>query len=153
RFLSGDTAEKDAGPKDWVMVALKQSNDEDKYVVYGYVHKGEDATHWTELFTYMNTPRPDETPLAFMARQNSQMQKKCPTVHFSLLEENASEVIYESEVFNCTEVENQDEIVRVIYGQVNLFRVSYTARIAQMSAQQRAEALKLLKGFQLRENR
>src|SRR5271155_5770517 len=64
RFLSGDTAETDASPKDWVMVALKEKSDEDKYVVYGYVHKGQDATHWTELVTYMNTPKPDEPPLA-----------------------------------------------------------------------------------------
>jgi hypothetical protein len=152
RFLSGDTAETEASPKDWVMVALKERIDEDRYVVYGYVHKGQDATDWTELVTYMNTPKPDEPPLAFMARQKVLMQRKCPQVRFTMVKQSESEVTYESEVAKCAQVGDEDEIVRVIYGQINLFRISYTARVAQMPAPQRAEAIKLLSEFQLRDS-
>lgn len=149
KFLSGDTAEADAGPNDWVMVALNQNNDEDKYVVYGYVRKGEDAANWSELVTYMNTPRPDEPPLAFMNRQKAHLEKKCPGARFTTVNQSDSEIIYESKVAKCGQLGDQDEIVRVIYGQVNLFRLSYTARSADMPATQRTDALKLLSEFQL----
>jgi len=150
RFLSGDTAEADAGPNDWVLVALNQSSDEDKYVVYGYVHKGQDSTHWSEFVSYMNTPRPDEPPLAFMSRQQIGLEKKCPGAMFTVMQHSDSEIIYESKVAKCAQLGDQDEIVRVIYGKLNLFRVSYAARSADMPAMQRAEALKLLSEFQLR---
>jgi hypothetical protein len=150
RFLSGDTAEADAGPNDWVMVALNQENDEDKYVVYGYVRKGQDATHWSELVTYMDTPKPDEPPSAFMNRQKEHFEKKCPGVRFALVKQSDSDMTYESKVVKCGQLGDQDEVVRVIYGQVNLFRLSYTARSADMPATQRADALKLLSEFQLR---
>ena len=150
RFLSGDTAEADAGPNDWVLVALNQSSDEDKYVVYGYVHKGQDSTHWSEFVSYMNTPRPDEPPLAFMSRQKIGLEKKCPGAMFTVMQHSDSEITYESKVAKCAQLGDQDEIVRVIYGKLNLFRVSYAARSADMPAMQRAEALKLLSEFQLR---
>jgi hypothetical protein len=149
KFLSGDTAEADAGPNDWVMVALNQKNDEDKYVVYGYVRKSEDAAHWSELVTYMNTPRPDELPLAFMNRQKAHLEKKCPGATLTLVKQRDSEITYESKVAKCGQLGDQDEIVRVIYGQVNLFRLSYTARSADMQATRRTDALKLLSEFQL----
>jgi hypothetical protein len=150
RFLSGDTAEADAGPNDWVLVALNQKSDEDKYVVYGYVHKGQDSTHWSEFVSYMNTPRPDEPPLAFMSRQKIGLEKKCPGATFTVMQHSDSEIIYESKVAKCAQLGDQDEIVRVIYGKLNLFRVSYAARSADMPAMQRAQALKLLSEFQLR---
>lgn len=150
RFLSGDTAEADAGPNDWVMVALNQRSDEDKYVVYGYVRKGQDSAHWTAFVSYMNTQRPDEPPLAFMSRQKLHLVKKCPDAKFTVLQRSESEITYESKVAKCAGLGDQDEIVRVIYGNLNLFRVSYTARSADMPATQRAAALKLLSEFQLR---
>lgn len=150
RFLSGDTAEADAGPNDWVLVALNQRSDEDKYVVYGYVHKGQDSTHWSEFVSYMNTPKPDEPPLAFMDRQKLHLEKKCPGASFTVVQHSDSEITYESKVGKCPQLGDQDEIVRVIYGKLNLFRVSYTARSADMPATQRADALKLLSEFELR---
>lgn len=150
RFLSGDTAEADAGPNDWVLVALNQRSEEDKYVVYGYVHKGQDSTHWSEFVSYMNTPRPDEPPLAFMSRQKIGLEKKCPGATFTVMQHSDSEITYESKVAKCAQLGDQDEIVRVIYGKLNLFRVSYAARSADMPAMQRAQALKLLSEFQLR---
>lgn len=150
RFLSGDTAEADAGPNDWVLVSLNQRRDDDKYVVYGYVHKGQDSTHWSEFFSYMNTPKPDESPLDFMNRQKLRLEKKCPGAAFTVMQQSDAEITYESKVAKCVHLEDQDEIVRVIYGQLNLFRVSYTARSADMPATQRAAALKLLSEFELR---
>jgi len=58
--------------------------------------------------------------------------------------------MYESKVAKCTQMADQDEIVRVIYGQINLFRLSYTARPADMPATQRANAIELLSEFQLK---
>jgi hypothetical protein len=150
RFLSGGTAEADAGPNDWVMVALKEKNDEPKYVVYDYVRKGEDASHWSELITYMNTPKPDEPPLDFMNRQKANLHKKCADARFIPISQSDSEITYESKVVKCNKLSDQDEIVRVIYGQVNMFRVSYTTHSGDMPATQRADALKLLSEFQLR---
>jgi hypothetical protein len=113
------------------------------------VRKGEDATHWKELVTYMNTPRPDEPPLAFMNRQKANFEKRCPEARFTVVNHGDSEITYESKVAKCGQLGNQDEIVRAIYGQVNLFRLSYTARSADMPATQRTDALKLLSEFQL----
>ena len=150
RFLSGDTAEADAGPKDWVMVSLDQRRDDDKYTVYGYVPKGQDSTHWTEFISYMNTRRPNETPLAFMLRQKALFRHKCPAVRFAVIKQSDSDITYESKVAECNQLADQDEIVRVIYGRVNLFRLSYTCRSADMPATQRSNAIELLSEFQLR---
>ena len=149
KFLSGDTAEADAGANDWVMVAPGEKNDQPRYVVYNYVRKGEDASHWSELVTYMNTSKPDEPPLDFMNRQQANLEKRCSGARFMLVNHSDSEITYESKVANCEQLGDQDEIVRVIYGEVNMFRVSYMTHSADMTATRRTDALKLLSEFQL----
>ncbi len=75
RFLSGDTAQADAGPNDWVLIAQKR--DDNHYLVRDYVKKGQTGTTWDSLVTYLNTVRPDESIMDFMNRQKGIMEKKC----------------------------------------------------------------------------
>jgi hypothetical protein len=152
KFISGDTeaeAKAAAGPNDWVQVS--GATNEGRYVLRNYVHKGESAAHWTELVTYLNTPKPEESPADFMNRAKAAMLTVCPAATFAVLNQSDSEITYESRAAKCPQLGDQDEIVRVIYGQLNMFQISYTAKTADIPAAKRADMVKLLSGFQVRE--
>ena len=147
RFLSGDTAQADAGPNDWVLIDQKQNDNH--YLVQDYVKKGQTGTTWDSLVTYLNTVRPDESIMDFMNRQKGIMEKKCSGAGWQILSQAESEIVYESKVASCPGVGDQDEIVRVIYGEANMFQISYTSKVKEMPPAQRADALKLLSEFQV----
>jgi len=149
RFLSGDTAQADAGPNDWVLI--DQKRDDNHYLVQDYVKKGQTGTTWDSLVTYLNTVRPDESIMDFMNRQKGIMEKKCSGTGWQILSQAESEIVYESKVASCPGVGDQDEIVRVIYGQANMFRISYTSKVKEMPPAQRVDALKLLSEFQVQQ--
>ena len=149
RFLSGDTAQADAGPNDWVLI--DQKRDDDHYLVQDYVKKGQSGTTWDNLVTYMNTVRPGESILDFTNRQKGIMEKKCSGAGWQILSQAESEIVYESKVASCPGIGDQDEIVRVIYGEANMFRISYTSKVKEMPAAQRDDALKLLSEFQVQQ--
>jgi hypothetical protein len=149
RFLSGDTAQADAGPNDWVLI--DQKRDDNHYLLQDYVKKGQSATTWDNLVTYLNTVRPDESIMDFMNRQKSIFEKKCPGVGWQILSQQEVEIVYESKVTSCPGVGDQDEIVRVIYGEANMFRISYTSKVKEMAPAQRDDALKLLSEFQVQQ--
>jgi hypothetical protein len=159
RFLSGDTAQADAGPNDWVLIDQKQNDNH--YLVQDYVKKGQTGTTWDSLVTYLNTVRPDESIMDFMNRQKGIMEKKCPGAGWQILSRSENqtvygskvvsrpEIVYESRVASCPGIGDQDEIVRVIYGEANMFRISYTSKVKEMPSAQRGDALKLLSEFQV----
>jgi len=149
RFLSGDTALADAGPNDWVLI--DQKRDDNHYLVQDYVKKGQTGTTWDNLVTYLNTVRPDESILDFMNRQKSILEKKCRGAGWQILSQQEAEIVYESKVASCPGFGSQDEIVRVIYGEANMFRISYTSKVKEMPAAQRDDALKLLSEFQVQQ--
>jgi hypothetical protein len=151
-FLSGDTANASARPIDWVQVGATENRDNGRYVQKDYVRRGESAARWSELFTYMNTPKPDESPEAFMERQQAAVLKKCPGAIFTVLNQSDTEILYESTITRCSELGDQHELVRVIYGSANMFRLSYTVKDATIPTPRRDAALKLLSEFQLRPN-
>lgn len=151
KFISGDTqaeAKAAASPNDWVQVST--ATKEGRYVLRNYVHKGESAANWTELVTYLNTPKPDESPADFMNRAKAAMLKVCPAATFEVLSQSDSEIIYESKATKCPQLGDQDEIVRVIYGELNMFQISYTAK-TDIPAAKRADMVKLLSEFQVHE--
>jgi len=101
--------------------------------------------------TYLNTVRPDESIMDFMNRQKGIMEKKCSGAGWQIMSQAESEIVYESKVASCPGVGDQDEIVRVIYGQANMFRISYTSKVKEMPPAQRVDALKLLSEFQVQQ--
>jgi hypothetical protein len=147
RLLSGETALADAGPNDWVLIDQKQNDNH--YLVQDYVKKGQTGTTWDSLVTYLNTVRPDESIMDFMNRQKGILEKKCSGAGWQILSQAESEIVYESKVASCPGVGDQDEVVRVIYGEANMFRISYTSKVKEMPSAQRADALKLLSEFQV----
>lgn len=152
KFLSGDKpgeADAAARPIDWVQV--NEHSEKGRYVVKNYVHKGESAANWSELFTYMNTPKPNQSPGDFLAASKAALIKVCPDATVDTINQSDSEITYESKVANCPRMGSQDEIVRVIYGSENMFRVSYVNKTAELPAAKRRDALKLLSEFHLSE--
>jgi hypothetical protein len=149
KFIEGDAADAQAaaGPHDWVLVSTDAKGD--TYLVKNYLPKGASTTNWNELITYMNTVKPDESVADFMNRQKSILEQKCPGTAWQVLSQADSEIVYESKVHNCPAIGDQDEIVRVIYGDTAMFRISYTAKSADITAAKRAEAIKLLSEFEL----
>ena len=113
--------------------------------------KGQPGTSWDNLVTYLNTVRPDESIMDFMNRQKGIMEKKCSGAGWQILSQAESEIVYESKVASCPGVGDQDEIVRVIYGEANMFRISYTSKVKEMAPAQRGDALKLLSEFQVQQ--
>ena len=84
-----------------------------------------------------------------MNRQKSILEKKCRGAGWQILSQQEAEIVYESRVISCPGVGDQDEVVRVIYGEANMFRISYTSKVKEMPSAQRGDALKLLSEFQV----
>jgi hypothetical protein len=133
-------------------VQVGENKDNGRYILKDYVRRGESAARWSELFTYMNAARPDESPEAFMERQQAAVLKKCPGAIFTVLNQSDTDILYESTIARCSNVGDQHELVRVIYGPTNMFRLSYTVKDVTIPTPRRDAALKLLSEFALRPN-
>lgn len=151
-FISGDTqaeANAAAGPNDWVQVS--ENKKEGHYVMKNYVPRGQSESNWTELVTYMNTGKPADSPAEFVDRARASLVKVCPSAQVDVLGQSDSEITYESKVAKCPQIGDQDAIVRVIYGQKNMFSITYVVKTADMPAAKRADTIKLLSEFRLHE--
>ena len=110
------------------------------------VRKGESIKKWTELFSIFNLPLTPSSPPReqLMSELKAKMQKRCPNVVWNAIQTGPSDILYEWRIAKCSPHPDQHEIARIMDGEVNRFRIAYTAKTTEMPADRRKEWMDIL---------
>ncbi|MDH5480017.1 MAG: hypothetical protein OEX11_04565 [Nitrosomonas sp.] len=125
---------------------------EQNQMITEFVLPGEKIDNWSELFTIhtISKSTAPESIVAFVSGQQKELSKKCPTIDWNEIETQLppktkeESILYEWKTKNCPPDADQHEIVRVIYGKFNVFRLSYTAKTKALSPEKREKWIKAL---------
>jgi|SRR6202142_90595 hypothetical protein len=112
-----------------------------------FIRKGEDINDWKELFTYQNgeLARKHHTPEETLSSIKALREKECPGVTtWSVIEQNASDILYEWHAKPCRGWAEQCEIARIIDGNQNLYILHYAARVHEIAPDTRAQWIKTI---------
>jgi len=103
------------------------------------VRKGESIDNWTELFSIFNLPLTPSSPPReqLMSELKEKMQNRCPNVVWSVIQVGPSDILYEWRIVKCSSHPDQHEIARIVDGKQNRFRIAYTAKTTELSADKR----------------
>jgi len=105
------------------------------------VRKGESINNWTELFSIFNLPLTSSSPPReqLMNELKEKMQNRCPNVVWSVIQVGPNDILYEWRIVTCSPHPDQHEIARIVDGKQNRFRIAYTAKTTELSADKRKE--------------
>lgn len=124
-------------------------------IVTEWVRPGETVDNWTELFTLVYTRKSsDPRPLdKFVEDFHQRLFKNCPDkITWEIIDQKGASktdygsVLAEWTVRNCSSVANQHELTRIIYGEYNIGRLSFTAKVDTLDKTKREEWIKHLLG-------
>ena len=110
-----------------------------KYSILELVPKGQTIDNWTELLTKQNFDKKslDPSPEDFMSKLKALRQQRCKNVVWKVLQKTSSSILYEWRMANCPPHPDQHEIARIIDGKWNRFRIAYTAKVKEISPDER----------------
>ena len=137
-------------PKEWTVG--RQSSDRNQRIVE-FVRPGAKIDNWTELLTMhvRRKPTDPEAIDALVARVNANLGKACPNGFDqsvistgSRTETEEASILYEWRFKNCPPRADQHEVLRVIYGKFNIFRLAYTVRNQALAPEKRDKVIKEL---------
>jgi hypothetical protein len=121
--------------------------DKGQYKIIELIREGDDIKNWKELVTVQNFVPPIEakTPEEFYRKIKSLSDTDCPKLFtWKVIANDRNSILYERQAKPCKNYTNEHEIVKVIYGKSNIFRISYSVKTYQMSAKQREEWMRKL---------
>ena len=137
-------------PKEWTVG--RQSSDQNQRIVE-FVRPGEKIDNWTELLT-MHVRRKPTNPVpidALVARVNADLAKACPNglvqnviAQGSPTETEEASILYEWRFKNCPSRADQHEVLRVIYGKFNIFRLAYLVKTQALAPEKRDKVIREL---------
>ena len=125
-----------AGGTHWVTGNSKYI--EGKYSLTELVPKGETVQNWSELITIQNFASVLGTPEAHLNQLKTIREKHCPgSTTWNVIAKDEHSILYEWKAKPCAGWPDQHEISRFIDGQWNRFRIAYTAKVKEISADKR----------------
>ena len=72
------------------------------------------------------------------------MEARCPNVKWKILSKSETDILYEWQVTHCNGKPDQTEIARIIYGKWNIWRLTYTEKVAVLPEETRTQWIKWL---------
>lgn len=106
-----------------------------------------DSPEWV---TYQSLPKPSgDSAEAILNKQKALAEQRCPGGVWHVIRQDASDILFDGKLTNCPRDPDEIEIARIVYGHDEMFRLTYTARAAELSPAQREEAMRLLLGARL----
>ncbi len=117
---------------------------EGKYTITELVPEGETVQSWSEIITIQNFAGMSGTPESLF-EQLKVLQKMCPgSTKWTLIEKDDRSILYEWRATPCAGYPDQHEISRIIDGNWNRFRIAYTAKVSEISAEKSAAIIQSL---------
>jgi hypothetical protein len=136
-------------PKEWKIG--HQTKDQNQIIVE-FVRPNEKIESWTELLTMqiIRKPRSPEPIEDLVPKMHQATSKRCPKMMWNVINRqfaSATEeagMLYEWAIKDCPPDADQHEIVRVVYGRFNIFRLAYVAKTPELAAEKREQWIKEL---------
>ena len=130
-------------PKDketWVKGSESEDRKQKTFLVE-FVRKGETVKNWTELFSVFNLLLTESSPTREQLMDNlrARMQQRCPNVEWKLIEQRSNDLLYEWRITKCAPHPDQHEIARIVDGNSNRFKISYTAKVTELTETKRKQ--------------
>ena len=111
---------------------------EGKYTITELVPEGETVQNWSELITIQNFAGMSGTPENLFEQLKAIRERTCPgSTKWTLIEKDDRSILYEWRATPCAGYPDQHEISRIIDGNWNRFRIAYTAKVSEISAEKR----------------
>src|SRR5882672_6229420 len=126
--------------EEWVKGSESEDRKQKMFLVE-FVRKGETVQNWTELFAVFNFLLRESSPTReqLMDDLKVRMQQRCPNVEWTLIEQRSSDLLYEWRITKCAPHPDQHEIARIVDGNSNRFKISYTAKVTELPEAKRKQ--------------
>ena len=146
-LLTGHTALAQIGneqvmfpAKDWLenwKVGLSQRKRGRNYLLK-FVLKGQTIASSKQVFTIFNLRKIASTPdpEAMMNKLKAQIEKRCSQLRWDVIERQEDSILYE---WRCSPFRHQHEIVKIIYTQSSVWRITFMSKVLNPSPEDRDE--------------
>jgi hypothetical protein len=136
--------------KEWTVG--HQASDQNQRIVE-FVRPGEKIDSWTELFTMQTLKKPanPERIDVMVAGAHAETSKACPSFVQNVIaqgfptETEEASIIYEWKFTKCPPHADQHEVVKIMYGKFNIFRLAYVAKTEKLAPEKREKWINALK--------
>lgn len=110
------------------------------YGITEFVREGDAIGYWRELVTVQNfSGAPQESPEKALERLRIVHDRDCPGAsEWSVISGDAASILYEWRSRPCLGYPSLHEVARIVDGRRSRFRIAYTKRAPEMSAEERA---------------
>ncbi len=115
-----------------------------------FVQKAETVEHWTKMLTVQKfkvdkKKGKSTSPIAAMEILKRDTELRCPTVKWNTIEKSELAILYEYDIEDCPQVEDQHELSILLIGSFTLFRIAYTEKGKSLAPEVRDEWLTFLR--------
>lgn len=128
--------------RDWEIGEQRVSKE---LVLIMWALPGETVNKWTEQVTAQAFDKRRghfPPPEAAMQMLKEAVVQLCPEVVWHVIELDDDSILFESRIEGCPPHADRHQITRIFEGRWNRFRVSYSAKVAELSPQVRAAWIK-----------
>ena len=124
----------------WEMDPANVSEVPNQYLIMEFVKKGQRIDNWTELVTIQNFNKKwgrGNARETYEALREVRESRCAGATQWEVLSEDKTSILYESIARDCGDQPNQRELVRLLFGRNNRYRVSYATK-GDLGTDQRA---------------
>lgn len=112
-----------------------------------YMPRGEQIENWSSLITtqtFVLTPERG-LPSAMLRNMYEDLSRDCPSLKFSVLEDDSLNIVYEWSHLGCQGFPPQHEISRFQLGQIGVHRLAFVTKTTRIDAQLRKEWIDIIR--------
>lgn len=122
------------------------------YGITEFVPSGSTATDWHERVSVQSFPLSwaGQTPADAYAALRAERDQACPGTDWRVIEKSPDRIIYEWHSPQCSDSPAQHEIVSILDGQRNRYRITYASRDEHLPPQRRAHWVQVIESCAVR---
>jgi len=108
------------------------------------VYEGESIDNWTEALEIIHTSKDNSPPTPEKA-YNMQIEERinrCPEAKANVISQDNNSILYES--FNCLSHPDENSLIRILYGNSDVFNLIYTNKVRTLSEETRNDWIRVL---------
>jgi hypothetical protein len=111
-----------------------------------FVYEGKSIDDWTEGLEIFNTWRKNYPPTPEEAYNSAieARKKQCPESTINLISKDSKSILYEVRTINCPPQPDQNSIMRILYGNTDVFVPAYTIKKKDIPRETRDEWIRIL---------
>lgn len=111
-----------------------------------FVYEGKSIDDWTESLEIFNTWRKNYPPTPEEAYTSAieARKKQCPETTINLISKDSKSILFEARTTNCPPQPDENSIIRILYGNTDVFIPRYTNKTKDIPKETRDEWIRVL---------